>query len=483
MKIAIPSPLKKMGEIFGKNGFSSYLVGGAVRDVIMKKTPHDFDVATDALPQDVIRIFYKVIPTGIEHGTVTVHFMKNQIEVTTFRAESGYTDSRHPDKVSFGVSLEDDLSRRDFTMNAIAASLKTGEISDPFSGIQDIKNKTVRTVGNAKSRFSEDALRPIRAVRFATTLNFSIEKETKQALFDKEIKNKIKSVSIERFRDEFVKLLGAEKPSSGLEILYESGILEIFIPEFLPCDGCTQGDERGFHDFDVLHHLFYACDSSPREKLNVRLASLFHDIGKPQSKGEKSLPPLQTYGFPLPLSAGENAVPPQRPPATLFTFYNHEQISEKITREILTRLRFPNVLIENVCHLVKNHMFHYESVWKNSAVRRFIAKVGYENIDDLFDLRLSDMGGMHNKPVRLHDSPAVKLLLELKERIENEKAKKSCICLKTLAINGRDLIAIGIKEGKEIGKTLNYLLETVLDDPAQNEKERLLEIAKNLRKC
>ena len=457
--IKIPDILKKMNEIFAQHGYKAYLVGGAVRDMLMGKEPHDWDVTTDATPEQVMSIFRKVIPTGIAHGTVTVHFMKNEIEVTTFRTESDYSDGRHPDKVEYTGNIEEDLSRRDFTINAIASYLGDGTITDPFHGRDDIKRKIIRTVGNPLERFSEDGLRPVRAVRFSAQLGFEIERETLKAISEPEILKKTSGISLERFRDEFLKLMKAEKPSAGLKLMEESGILDIFIPEFKKCRGCIQGDFRGYHQFDVLDHLFYACDGAPASKQNVRLAALFHDIGKPDVKRV------------IPTPQGDQ-----------FTFYNHEAKSQQITKEILFRLKFSNAEIANICHLVVNHMFNYTQDWTDAAVRRFLAKIQAENLEDLYDLRLADIYGMNNAPVRGQDSRTIALLNELKDRISKETEKNSVLSLKQLAVNGKDLMKNGISAGKDLGFVLNQLLETVLEDPSQNEKEQLIKIALNIYK-
>lgn len=457
--IKIPDILKKMDEIFAQHGYKAYLVGGAVRDMLMGKEPHDWDVTTDATPEQVMSIFRKVIPTGIAHGTVTVHFMKNEIEVTTFRTESDYSDGRHPDKVEYTGNIEEDLSRRDFTINAIASYLGDGTITDPFHGRDDIKRKVIRTVGNPLERFSEDGLRPVRAVRFSAQLGFEIERETLKAISEPEILKKTSGISLERFRDEFLKLMKAEKPSAGLKLMEESGILDIFIPELKKCRGCIQGDFRGYHQFDVLDHLFYACDGAPASKQNVRLAALFHDIGKPDVKRV------------IPTPQGDQ-----------FTFYNHEAKSQQITKEILFRLKFSNAEITNICHLVVNHMFNYTQDWTDAAVRRFLAKIQAENLEDLYDLRLADIYGMNNAPVRGQDSRTIALLNELKDRISKETEKNSVLSLKQLAVNGKDLMKNGISAGKDLGFVLNQLLETVLEDPSQNEKEQLIKIALNIYK-
>lgn len=449
-KITIPGILKEFYSVFENAGFKAYLVGGAVRDIFLNKDASDWDVATNATPQDVMKLFKFVVPTGFEHGTVTVHFKKVEIEVTTFRTETGYSDGRHPDKVNYAATIEEDLSRRDFTMNAIAVDLKDGRIVDPFKGRHDIKKKLIRTVGNPHERFMEDGLRPIRALRFASKLGFSIEKLTYLEIFKDEIQKKITSISIERFRDEFEKIMQSSKPSVGLKLMEETGILNLFIPEFTVCRGCVQTDHRAFHKFDVLDHLFYACDGAPSDKLNVRLAALFHDIGKPAAKKITE--------------TGE------------ITFYNHESIGEKITRNIMIRLKFSNEMINNVCHLVKEHMFHYEPNWTDAAVRRFIIRVQPENIDDLYDVRMADMYGMWNMPVQIKYSQPIELLLELKDRIASELKKQNALSLKDLAVNGKDLMNAGIPAGKQIGIILNELLECVLEDPEMNTKEKLMEV-------
>ena len=456
-KIKIPVILQKMNNIFEKNGFKAYLVGGAVRDMFMNKPASDWDVATDATPEQVIAAFKKVIPTGIAHGTVTVHFMGEEIEVTTFRIEQGYSDGRHPDKVSFASDIEEDLSRRDFTMNAIAVSLKDGSIVDPFNGKSDIKNKIIRSVGNPLERFNEDGLRPIRAIRFASQLGFEIESETLKAISNENILQKTSTVSIERFRDELIKLLKSPKPSVGLKLLENTNIMKLFLPELLEGRNCIQNDIRGYHVFDVLDHNFYSCDGAPANKINVRLAALLHDIGKPASKVVRIT------------DNGE-----------IYNFFNHEKYSESIARKLLTKLRFSNNEINNVCHLIANHMFHYEESWSDAAVRRFVVRIKPENIEDLIDLRLADMYGKYNMPIQIKESQACDLLIQLQDRIKKIQEENSAFTLKSLAVSGKDLMDVGIPSGKTIGNILNSLLETVLDDPNQNNKDILLNIAKNL---
>lgn len=454
--LKVPEILSKMNAIFRSNGHEAYLVGGAVRDMIRGKQAADWDIATDASPAEVCAMFRRVVPTGISHGTVTVHFMKHEIETTTYRTESAYSDGRHPDSVAFAASIEEDLSRRDFTMNAIAMSLENGEIVDPFGGQNDIKQKIIRAVGNARERFLEDGLRPVRAIRFSSQLGFSLEDSTFSAIMDADVRHVTERISLERFRDEFVKIIKSEKPSVGLKLLEKTGILGFFIPEFSKCRGCIQGDGRGFHDFDVADHLFYACDGAPREKPLVRLAALFHDIAKPDVRRVEKLND-----------------------AEIFTFYDHENGGAEKTRNIMMRLKFSNAEIDTVCHLVKNHMFHYESSWSNAAVRRFLMRVGKENTEDLFDVRLADVFGMHNAPV-LATSETVKNLNELSDRIKAIEAEECALSLKDLAVNGTDLIKMGVKPGKKLGWILNELLESVVDEPEANTRERLLFIAQRL---
>lgn len=459
-RIAIQPALKKIARIFREHGYSVYLVGGAVRDMLRGQQGHDWDLATDAAPQTVMSLFKKVIPTGIAHGTVTVIFEGAHIEVTTFRTESAYTDGRHPDAVHYAASIEEDLSRRDFTMNAIAASLDTGELIDPFDGQTAIKQKLIKTVGSAVERFSEDGLRPVRAIRFAAQLGFSIDSDTLAAI--PHCLEKTAAISVERFRDEFSKMLAAPVPSEALKLLESTGILRIFIPDLAACRGVEQADFRGHHRFDVLDHLFYACDGAPASSLTLRLAALFHDVGKPRCRRV------------------EYRTAPDNTEQPVYTFFQHEAVSARLARNILSALRFPNKLIDDVCHLIAEHMFHYESNWTDAAVRRFIARVGPQYIDALFDLRIADVYGMTASPPVLKEGVWSANLLELKDRIAHVMRNQDAFSLKDLAVNGRDLMALGIPPGKHMGILLAELLNTVLEDPAQNTKEQLLTIARRL---
>ncbi len=457
-KIRIPNELVKVNRIFNENGFKAYLVGGAVRDIFLGREGHDWDLATDATPQQVMQTFRSVIPTGIAHGTVTIRIFGHEIETTTFRSETGYSDGRHPDSVSYAKTIEEDLSRRDFTMNAIAADLADGRIVDPHEGRADIQARIIRTVGSPLERFSEDGLRPVRAIRFAAQLGFTIEENTLKALSDGEVLKKTAGVSVERFRDEWCKALLTKKPSIALRLLEESGIMGIFIPEFNPCRSCTQADARGFHEFDVADHLFYAVDGSrtidfPHDSLAVTLAAFYHDIGKPEARQTELV--------------GGNEI---------IHFHGHEGISEKKALASMTKLKFPKDTITKVCHLVKEHMFHYEENWSDAAVRRFIIRVGMENFDDLLALRLSDNFGQHNRPL-VTGSPAFKLLVELQDRVKQVEEEKTALSIKDLAVKGNDLMALGIPAGKSMGAILKELFETVTESPEMNTKEQLLPLA------
>lgn len=439
-RVQLPSLLIELSRFFTSGGFQVYLVGGAVRDIFLNKKEDDWDIATDATPEQVSRLFKRIIPTGIEHGTVTIPFRGKMIECTTFRTEQGFSDGRRPDSVSFAGSIEEDLSRRDFTMNAVAVSLPEGCVVDPYNGRVDIKNGIIRSVGNAWERFAEDGLRPLRAVRFASQLGFSIENTTLAAISP--ALPVTARVATERVRDELIKLLVAPVPSKGLRFMETTGLLNLVLPELQFCRGIEQ---KGAHHFDVLDHLFLSCDACEPISIELRLASLFHDIGKPDVRA------VDCSGF--------------------YTFYNHEKVSAQKTADILERLRFPLKTVKCVTHLIREHMFHYESSWTDAAVRRFIVRAGKESIDLLFALRRADAIGITGFP---GDNL---LLCEFHERINALITLQQAFSLKDLAINGKDLILSGIPSGPLTGYILNELLETVLENQELNTKCQLMEIA------
>ncbi len=443
-RIPVSPLLKDLARVFADAGHSVYLVGGAVRDMHLYRQVGDWDVATDAPPDRVMALFKRVIPTGIAHGTVTIHFKGESVECTTFRTEAGYSDGRRPDEVRYAATIEEDLSRRDFTMNAVAVSLPDGAVIDPFGGREDIRRGLIRTVGNPAERFAEDGLRPLRAVRFSAQLGFDIHQETLEAI--RPALGVTALVAKERVRDELSKLLLSPLPSRGLRNMEETGLLALLMEELASCRGIEQ---KGLHKFDVLDHLLLACDAAPESSLELRLAALLHDVGKPETR--------ETDEF------------------GLYTFHRHEIASERIAESLLNRLRFPTKTVKTVCHLISQHMFHYEPSWTDAAVRRFIVRVGEEHIGPLFDLRLADgwaISGVRGEPVHL---------AEFRDRIAAVTAMDHAFSLKDLAVNGRDLAAEGIPPGPLTGKILQELLEAVLDDPGLNERERLLEIAGALR--
>ena len=434
--------IKELSKCFASKGYSLYLVGGAVRDFLLKKKNDDYDFTTDALPEEIVALFPgKTIPTGIKHGTVTVLFKGESYEITTFRTEGSYTDSRHPDNVTFVRSLEEDLKRRDFTINAFAADTKDGHIIDLHDGYSDLKNGILRAIGDAKERFKEDALRMLRACRFAAKLNFTIEKSTFNAICDRA--SSIKKVSAERIKDELFSILSSSHPAKGIDLMRESKLLSYIIPELEWGIGCEQ---LGFHDKDVYTHILLTVQAAADASfpLSVRLAALFHDIAKPLCR------------------AGNEEVG--------YTFYNHDTEGERLTREILLRLKCSNEEINHTALLVREHMFNYTPNWSDSAVRRFILRVGVNNIKDLFLLRLADMKAISGRM----DFTSLE---ELDSRIRVELEKQNALSVKDLLINGNDLLSMGLK-GPIIGETLNYLLDNVIEDPSLNERSKLIELAK-----
>ncbi|MDR1353034.1 MAG: HD domain-containing protein [Treponema sp.] len=439
--------LKEIASHFIKQGKPVYLVGGAVRDLLLGKKAADWDLASGAKPEEVMSMFRRVIPTGIKHGTVTILYKDVSVEVTAFRAESAYTDGRRPDRVEYVSSIEEDLSRRDFTMNALAAELPSGRLVDPFGGKKDIKDRIIRCVGRPAERFSEDGLRPMRALRFASQLGFSVEGETLDAIPD--ALGITAKVSPERIRDEFEKIVASGKPSTALLLMEKTGLLELLFPDLAQCRPVEQ---KGCHRYDVLGHSLLACDFAARKAYSrtVRLAALFHDLGKRAA---------------LRIDPDGNR-----------TFYQHEKESVRLTRNILRRYRYPNAVIDAVAHLVGEHMFHYTEDWGDAAVRRFIIRAGEGNLDELFQLRFADAFGTTGA------EPAADFLLPLAGRVEEILSKNRAFSLKDLAVSGKDLIASGIKPGKHMGIILNELLEAVLDDPELNNREKLLEIAEKINR-
>ena len=420
-----------------ENGFQAYVVGGAVRDLLLGCPVYDWDITTDAAPKQVASLFEKVVPTGIKYGTVTVMLEDGDFEVTTFRCDEKYSDGRHPDKVSFTKDLKEDLSRRDFTVNAIAYDPVSGSLADPFDGKTDLNNKLIKAVGAPLDRFKEDGLRTLRACRFAAKLDFKIEKKTLVAV--NATLNVFKKVASERVRDEILKMLSSEKPSIGFEYMRCAGLLKIVLPELEKCVGVKQ--PKQFHAHDVYYHAVYACDAAPKELPMVRLAALLHDISKPQCK------------------KGD-------------TFYDHDNKGAETAEKIMKRLKFGSDDVKEVKNLIKNHMFNYTGQWSDSAVRRFIKRVGLGSMEDLFILRLADMKAMEKEI-------DAEYLKELKDRIKKVVDDENALNISDLKINGKDIMKeFKIGQGPKVGKILSFLLDNVLEDPSLNSKKTLLELAK-----
>jgi poly(A) polymerase/tRNA nucleotidyltransferase (CCA-adding enzyme) len=431
---------------FLERGFECHLIGGSVRDLILGRTVYDYDFATDALPEEVMKMFRKTVPTGIKHGTVTILSDEGQFEITTYRSDGKYIDGRHPDTVSFSKELRIDVERRDFTINGLVYDPLSGEIIDHVNGLRDIENKIIRTIGDPIMRFTEDGLRPIRACRFAATLNFLIEENTFRAMA--ETVDTVRKVSKERIRDELMKILESEKPSVGIEYLRKAGLLETFLPELAECHDVAQNK---YHIYDVYYHSIYSCDAASKEYPLIRLAALLHDIGK---------------------------VPTRQPGADGdFTFYNHEVVGAKMTKKIMKKLKFSNEQIEIVNNLILNHMFHYTDEWTDGAVRRFIRKVGLANIENLFTLRMADRKG--NGARKGLPAP----IERLKKRIDNVIEQENAFSVRDLEINGNVIMEeFNLKPGPIIGRILNELLEMVLDNPELNEREKLIAKTKEMLK-
>lgn len=419
-------------------GFAAYLVGGCVRDSLLGLTPAEWDITTSAKPGEVTGLFAKTVPTGLDYGTVTVLLGGGRYEVTTFRSDEQYVDGRHPLNVRFTADIHQDLSRRDFTINALAYDPVTGQLIDDFDGQSDLKKKVIRTVGDPAARFSEDGLRPVRACRFAAKLEFQIEPATFAAI--PKTLAVAKKVALERVHDELVKLLAAARPSIGLELMRKSGLLQLFLPELVACAGVSQPPE--YHKYDVYWHSLYACDAAPAGDPVLRLAVLLHDIAKPPCKVDH-------------------------------TFYNHDQAGALKAEEIMKRLKFSSADCARAANLVASHMFDYRSDWSDAAVRRFLRRIGGPaNVPDLFAVRRADVAAM----VRVNDGA---YLGELQRRIDKIVAEENALHVNDLKVDGHDIMEVlGLRPGPRVGQVLNDLLEKVLDDPELNDRDILLKLIK-----
>ncbi|KNF09973.1 tRNA nucleotidyltransferase/poly(A) polymerase [Gottschalkia purinilytica] len=442
MKIVYPEEVKIILDTLKGKGYKGYIVGGCVRDYLLKKIPQDWDICTNATPNEMLNIFknFKVIPTGIKHGTISVIVNNKIFEVTTFRTEKEYINNRKPSEVEFTRDLKDDLKRRDFTINALAYNDEDGLI-DLFCGIEDLEKSLIKCVGDPYERFQEDALRILRGVRFATKLNFNIDNETFDAMHNK--RELLKNISKERIREELVKILLSDKPSTGIRMLSELDLLKYTIPDIEECIGFEQKNPN--HDKDIFEHTMCVLDNT-EPKLNLRLAALLHDIGKPKcfTTDEKGI--------------GH--------------FYGHAKIGEELSEKILRSLKFDNDTILSVKILVEYHMSLY-NFEKDKSVKKFINKVGLNNIEDLLKLQIADRKG--TKEGRDFNE-----ICEFKNRYEEILNKKEPLSFKDLKINGHDIMELGFSQGKVIGEILKYLLDKVLEDPSLNNKDKLFKLVKEI---
>ncbi len=442
----IPDYVKNALKVLHDAGFECFIVGGCVRDLVIGREPKDWDLTTNATPEQIISLFPKTVYENT-FGTVAVVFEYETmpsviLEITPYRTESGYSDNRHPDEVKFAQTLSEDLKRRDFTMNALAYDLYKGHIIDEWGGLSDIKDRVVRTVGEANERFQEDALRMARAIRFSTQLGFAIDGETLSAISQN--KDLIKNVSSERIRDEFEKIIMSDNPVAGIGLLQKLGLLSHIIPELEEGVGCEQ---KGEHIYDVFEHMLHALGHASEKNLplSIRLSALFHDIGKPRTRrwdGTKAG------------GAGK------------YTFFGHEVVGAHMTRKILERMKFPKDITELVVKFVRYHMFFSDTKQITlSAVRRTIVNVGRENIWDLMKVRECDRVGMKKNETsyRLRKYHAM-----------IEEALRAPTSVGMLKINGEVLIKeLGIKPGPKMGWILHALLDECLEDDTKNNSEYL----------
>ncbi|MBI2982595.1 MAG: HD domain-containing protein [Chloroflexi bacterium] len=449
MELHIPADVSAVVDKLRSTDHQAYVVGGCVRDAIRGVEPADWDVATDATPEEIQKVFRRSLYTN-RFGTVVVRIGEKEIEVTTYRLEAGYSDHRRPDEVAFTESLHEDLSRRDFTMNAMAWSPDHGgTLVDPFGGQRDLEARIVRAVGDPDERFKEDALRMLRAVRFAAVLGFTIGPDTASAIARNA--KLAETLSGERIQQEIVKVLRGPVPSVGFRMLSNLELLGVIAPELEQCRATPQEKVAAEN---VFEHSLATIDAAaaempaatpPEEDLVLRLAALFHDVGKPDTYDDGH-------------------------------FHQHEFVGEAKVRQILRRWKFDKATVEAVAHLVRHHMFWYQPDWTSSAVRRFIRKVGLERIPVLFALRKADNVGSGARAPRMY------ALNELWLRVQEEIQRATAFSQGDLVIDGNDVMReLGIGPGPEVGRILRELFERVLDEPELNTRDRLLALAREIR--
>ncbi len=412
-------------------------------NLFLERPVSDWDIATDALPPELLRIFPRAIPTGIDHGTVTVVRGSCHYEVTTLRGEGTYTDGRHPDWVMFVDDIVRDLARRDFTVNAMAVDLADGKVVDPFDGRGDLVRSVLRAVGDPLARFSEDGLRVLRAARFVATLELSLDVATEAAILP--TLDTFRKVARERVRDEWLKAMKAREPSRAFEVMRRTGILDVSCPELIATVGLEQ---NRWHAYDVWRHTMACVDACPADPI-LRVAALLHDVGKPQTRAwsEKT---------------------------SDYTFYDHDRVGAEIAESVASRLRMSNDDRARVVDLVRHHLFHYERSWSDAAVRRWMRRVGVHRIDDLCALNEADA---HAKGRDCSED--LSAIAALKDHVARVVAAGAALTTRDLAVDGRDLMKeLDLRPGRQIGELLGLLLEDVVSDPASNERGKLIELAR-----
>ena len=434
MKITLPRKVLMIINNLQLHGYEAFAVGGCVRDSILARRPEDWDITTSAKPEEIKRLFRRTVDTGIEHGTVTVIIGKDSYEVTTYRVDGAYEDGRHPKEVRFTSRLEEDLQRRDFTINAMAYNDDV-RLVDVFGGMKDLNHHLIRCVGDPRERFSEDALRILRAVRFSAQLNFPIEPDTAEAI--KELAPTLEKISAERIQAELVKLLVSPHPER-IRDAYELGITKVILPEWDAMAGVEQNTPH--HRYDVAEHTIRAMKYVKRDKI-LRLTMLFHDMGKPSTK-----------------TTDENGRD---------HFKGHALVSEEIARKVLRRLKFDNETVKTVTRLVCYHDYRIEATPKN--VRRAMNRIGVELFPYYLAVRMADAKAQ--SPYRRREK--IENIVAVRKLYQEALLEEDCVTLRQLAVSGRDLMDLGMNPGREIGSMLSELLEYVIDDPKRNEKEIL----------
>lgn len=443
----IAQPVLEICKELRNAGESAWVVGGCVRDMLRGEKVNDWDVATTALPKKVQETFRRVIPTGIDHGTVTVLWKGESFEVTSLRGEGAYSDGRRPDNVVFVGNIDQDLARRDFTVNAIAYDPVNGQLVDPFDGLTDMRNRVLRAVGNPTERFQEDGLRILRGARFVATLEFELEEET-EAAFGSAL-DTFRKVSPERVREEWLKAMKASTPSRAFEVMRRTGILEVTYPELLEQVGCEQNQ---WHAYDVWNHTMRVLDESDGDPFE-RVAALLHDVAKPRTRAKSD----KTNDW---------------------TFYHHEKVGADMADRWLRDYRFSNSERELITGLIRHHLICYSSEWTDAAVRRFIKRVGADNIDPLLRLGTADaLGKGRNVEAELA------ALKELRGRVEQAIEEGGALTTGDLAIGGNEIIPLlEGGAGPAVGQILRALLEKVIDDPSLNTRDKLMPLAEELAK-